>query len=276
MKTLSFIELASKENFQISSIFIMKQKWSQGRVFVMDKPRKQSALLWFCGSSGKFSPKGTGDVFAATGDVVYIPEGCEYSLEFSDCKSLPSTVLIEFCLSDDEPFTLAKSITVLEKKHVDSAIAENMLRLVSLYAMPSRPWLQIKSLLLHLFSLLASGEESLRITTRGFATIEKGIRYLQIDERQELTIQEIAAMCYVTPAYFRRTFRAYAGTSPSKYRSMHKIDKAKELLTNSDLSVDEISERLGFDNPSYFCRVFKKETGVAPTVFKKSPLSIEK
>ena len=48
-------------------------------------------------------------------------------------------------------------------------------------------------------------------------------------------------MCYVTPAYFRRLFRKYAGVSPAEYRTARRVERAKELLRTSSLSVSAIA-----------------------------------
>ena len=96
---------------------------------------------------------------------------------------------------------------------------------------------------------------------KNFEVIEKGIEYLQKDDKQELTIEEIAKMCFVTSAYFRRLFREYSGMSPSEYRTRMKIERAKCLMTYSNLSVADLSSLLGYNDPSYFCRVFKRDRG---------------
>ena len=92
---------------------------------------------------------------------------------------------------------------------------------------------------------------------------------LQKDEKQTLSIEEIAKLCFVTPAYFRRIFREYSGMSPTEYRMRMKIERAKDLMERSEYSVAELSELLGYNDPSYFCRVFKKVTGMNPTDYRR-------
>ncbi len=274
MKTINLRQLSSTECFDVSSLFVMKQRWREGQKFTMESPRRQSALLWLCGASATFLRQGHDPLNAERGALICIPEGCTYTIEFSNCDADPSTVLIEFCLDDGEPFSIVKKITVIEQCLDDPDIINTILKLATEYAMPQKPWLDIKSRFYKLLSLLARRDATRHIGAKGFSTIEKGIIYLQTNEEQSLSLDEVAAMCYVTPAYFRRLFRAYSGISPSQYRLNRKIERARELLASSHLSVAEISALLGFESPSYFCVAFKKAVGVPPTSYRSG--SIEK
>ena len=276
MRTRTLSELSFTNDIRISSLFVMKQRWREGHTFAMRAPRRQSAFLWFCGASGCFRTKKGDVVNAAKGALVYIPEGSVYTLTFSACTDEVSTILIEFCPETaGEPFVLSPAVRVLEEGPIDSAAASLITRMAGAFSMPERPYLSLLGDFFSLLSLLASASERRRISRRGLSTIEAGIRYLQTDEKQALSLDEVAAMCFVTPAYFRRLFRKYAGVSPAEYRTKRRMTRAVELLTGSTLSIAEIAEQLGYESPSYFCRVFKREMGVPPTRYKQKD-SIEK
>jgi AraC-like DNA-binding protein len=270
MRTRTLSELSFTNDIRVLSLFAMKQHWREGHTFAMRTPRRQSAFLWFCGASGCFRTEAGEVITAAKGALVYIPEGSVYTLTFSECTGEVSTILIEFCPETaGEPFVLSPVVRVLEVGPIDSATATLITRMARAFSMPERPYLSLLSDFFSLLSLLASASEQRRISKRGLTTIEAGIRYLQTDEKQALSLDEVAAMCFVTPAYFRRLFQKYAGVSPSEYRTARRIERAKELLRNSAMSVSAISETLGFESPSYFCRVFKQRTGVSPLTYQK-------
>lgn len=270
MRTVDLIELSTTENLELSSLFSMRQFWKEEHVFVMKAPRKQNALLWFCGCEGIFTMRDGTVLRIPRGALVLIPQESEYALQFLHCEGSPVTILAEFCLFAGEPLRLSSKIEILEKDLKDMEIIEILMKLPSCFSMPSSPWLEIQSCFYRLLSLLSLHKERRIIRRKGLQTIEKGIRYLQTDEKQAKSIEEIAKMCFVTPAYFRRLFREYAGMSPSEYRAKRKTEQAKTLLLHTELSVAEISYQLGYDNPSYFCRAFKKETGMAPTEYQKA------
>jgi YesN/AraC family two-component response regulator len=77
----------------------------------------------------------------------------------------------------------------------------------------------------------------------------------------------------MSPQYFCRFFKKVTGTTFKEYLLSIKIDKAKELLMKYNMSATEIAYQVGFENLSYFFRVFKKLTGLNPMEFRK--LSIE-
>ena len=277
MKTVDLTELSSLDGLALSSLFSMQQFWKEGHTYVMKVPRKQNALLWFCGAEGLFSFSDRPPLPIPKGALVLIPQGREYAVQFLHCDGAPVSILAELCLSDTEPIRLSGEIEILEKDLQDTEIMEILTRLPTYFSMPSRPFLEIQSDYFKLLSLLALRRERKILHRKGLQAIEKGIRYLRLDEEQSLSIEEIAASCFVTPAYFRRLFKEYVGISPSEYRAKRKVERAKTLLLHTDLSVAEISAQLGYDNPSYFCRAFKKETGSAPTEYQKMSFeSIEK
>ena len=72
----------------------------------------------------------------------------------------------------------------------------------------------------------------------------------------------------MSEVYFRKLFKSAIGVSPAKFMINCKTARAKELLSEDYLSLEEIAERCGFSSLSYFCRVFKSSTGMTPGEFR--------
>lgn len=70
-------------------------------------------------------------------------------------------------------------------------------------------------------------------------------------------------------SWFRKLFKNYTGLSPGQYYLQLKIEKAKDLLSNSNVPVKEISIVLNFESGFYFSRIFKEKTGLRPTEYRK-------
>ena len=84
----------------------------------------------------------------------------------------------------------------------------------------------------------------------------------------DLTIQQIAAEMGVSYSNFRKLFKEYTGISPSLYQQDLRLQRAKELLTTTDLSLKQIAYQLRFDSPDYFSSKFKAKTGMKPSAFR--------
>ena len=82
---------------------------------------------------------------------------------------------------------------------------------------------------------------------------------------KRLTLKDAAALVALSPKYLSRLFKAKTGMGFTEYRLKAKIEKAVELLEMTDYNIDEISYRLGYENPESFARLFKRFKGRSPT-----------
>jgi two-component system, response regulator YesN len=87
--------------------------------------------------------------------------------------------------------------------------------------------------------------------------------------KENITLEEIADKIHLTPEYLSSLFYKEVGINYSTYIKEFRINKAKELLTKTDLKVYEIAENVGYPDPKYFCRVFKEVTGFSTGEFHK-------
>lgn len=94
---------------------------------------------------------------------------------------------------------------------------------------------------------------------------------LRIRESLEsgITIQQIAEESGISYSNFRKLFKEYTGVAPALYQQELRIQRAKELLSTTDLSVKEIAYRLNFESSDYFSSKFKLKVGISPVEFRK-------
>lgn len=81
---------------------------------------------------------------------------------------------------------------------------------------------------------------------------------------RDMDMAVLAKDFHLSYPHFRRLFKRYTGLAPSQYHLQLRLNKARELLRGTSLSVKQVSAQLGFDNPYYFSRIFKKKTGLSP------------
>ncbi len=84
------------------------------------------------------------------------------------------------------------------------------------------------------------------------------------------TVQLVAAQMYISPNYLSDMLRVHTGQTTQQHIQNRVIEKAKEMLSTTGMSVSEIAYRLGFEHPQSFHRLFKNQTTVSPLEFRKS------
>ncbi|WP_025689346.1 response regulator [Paenibacillus zanthoxyli] len=93
--------------------------------------------------------------------------------------------------------------------------------------------------------------------------------YLDKNYQQEITLQHIADRFFLSRENVSRKFKQVTGENLSDYLTNLRIDKAKELLQNSEMRLSRIAELVGYEDEKYFSRVFKKATGLTPREYRK-------
>ena len=82
------------------------------------------------------------------------------------------------------------------------------------------------------------------------------------------TIQDIADEIGVSYSTFRKNFKKYTGLSPASYFQDLKLQRAKDLLRSTQMSIKEIAYLLDFETPDYFSTQFRKKVGKRPSDFR--------
>lgn len=98
---------------------------------------------------------------------------------------------------------------------------------------------------------------------------EETIKILKENVCKNLSIDDIAKLTNYSKAYIFKQFKKATGKGVIEYFTELKIKEAKKMLLKGELTVREISEKLSFDTPNYFSKVFKKFTKLTPTTYKK-------
>lgn len=95
--------------------------------------------------------------------------------------------------------------------------------------------------------------------------VNHAIYYLENHHEEDIKLETLAEMLYISPTHLSKIFRENTGISPINYLIQIRLKRAKELLMYTDLSVKEIAETVGYQDASYFSKLFKKNYGLAPT-----------
>lgn len=98
--------------------------------------------------------------------------------------------------------------------------------------------------------------------------MEAAIKYINENFTKSITLEEVAGKVYLAPAYFSSLFKHVSGMNFINYLTSCRIRKAKDLLRDPKLKIQDVSEAVGYENSRYFSQVFKKYTGSTPFEFR--------
>ena len=169
------------------------------------------------------------------------------------------------------------------RKTFDISFSDPNLKKMQLLSSPSLGGEQIIKNYLEIFliNLLRSqteteGTNNIFIREKEYAVkqISDLIYLLEKSVYTTLTIDEILKNTYYGRAYLMRLFKKETGYSIMEYFIKLKIDKAKDLLRDNQLSIREISDKLAFNEPNYFTKTFKRITGFTPSAYRRRTLEL--
>lgn len=123
---------------------------------------------------------------------------------------------------------------------------------------------------LYIEALLLNIKKNLELSIdKKIDLVEGVVHYVKNNYKEELTVEKLSDLFFVSPSYLSRIFVKGKGISPMQYVMKIRIENAKKLLGIQDISIAEIAEAVGIGDPKYFSRVFKKETAYTPSEFRK-------
>lgn len=99
--------------------------------------------------------------------------------------------------------------------------------------------------------------------------INRAVMYFNEHYNEPIRIDEYAKQDHCSTSWFIRNFKLYTGFTPNQYILSKRIYNAEGLLQNSPYNISEIAQIVGYDNPLYFSRIFKKAKGLSPSEYRK-------
>lgn len=118
--------------------------------------------------------------------------------------------------------------------------------------------------------LVCLDKYSLESTPGVSGFMSKAVEYINNNIFTDIDIDKICSYINVSKYYFCRQFKQHTGMTVMEYILKTRIILAKNMLSDVNISITQVSERCGFSSISYFCRVFKEDTGMTPLKYRKS------
>jgi len=130
-----------------------------------------------------------------------------------------------------------------------------------------RSWADIDAYFLRLAGLLLEHRERER-ESRSTDLIARLHAYIETHLGEDLSLNRLGEVVFLNASYLSRVYKQLTGTGLTEYITDYRIAKAKQLLADPGLKIQEIGSRVGFDSPSYFGQVFKRKTEMTPQEYR--------
>lgn len=127
----------------------------------------------------------------------------------------------------------------------------------------------VEDMMVYVRYLVKSVMSYVKLEKESDSVIAKIKNYLDLNYAKDISRSDLAEIVYLNPDYISRLFKKEMGISISAYLMKKRMDKAKELLLNTSMPVNVISMHAGYNNYSYFTRMFKEYTGYSPNEYRK-------
>lgn len=199
------------------------------------------------------------------GGCIYLPYGSDYRMvEHSEDFTM---VRVNFAVKakNGEAIHFSEGPLVICTQP-DQILTDIIRRLVELFMNPESMFLRnacVYEMLNRMASLTAQKEEK---------PILRVVNYIQNHYTEEFSCKGLAELCFMSSAQMYRHFQAEMGCTPTEYKNRLRMEQAKNMLRDDDMPVSEIAFLMGYENTAYFCKIFKRETGMTPSQYRKKEL----
>lgn len=225
-----------------------------------------------------------------SGDIIMICPGClhaieqdaSYKMEYENIIFKPellSSGANDLCMLQYMKPLLDGTLPVehfLTPAHEVFESLSNCIRQIDLVCVDQTTgWqLAVKSALFYFFFLLISERQkktvSISHNPKSLEKMKTVLKYVEEHYTEKLTIDDMAKLTFYSKSHFMKFFKVHMGTGFTEYLNDYRLAMAARLLKSSDESILMIAEESGFDNLSYFNRIFKRKYGVSPGSYRKS------
>lgn len=229
---------------------------------------------------------------ASKGDIILILPGtlhaidrdqkhtAEYYNIVFDLKLLGQDTPSDFCFSNYIKPYLNEKVALpclLSPNHpVHQKLHQSLTTLIKIHHSDyTGAELLIKSQLFYIFWLLERLRWKAHSSTQSqyqisqVQKIKDLLLFLHTNHAAPITLKEAADFCGYSASYFSKFFKSFTGMTLIEYRNNYRLKKAGDLLLTTNMSVIEISEATGFENQSYFIRLFRKHYQTTPKQYRK-------
>lgn len=208
----------------------------------------------------------SGQIELEAGDLFYIPCGCRYQSYWQgeEGKELPAVSFDSFAF---RYFPDQENLFYPLQRIPYEPVAEETERLIGLLEEDQQVSCRTVGTLYQLLGLLRPYMLARRRRPE-CESVERAIDYIR--SHSAFQVGELARLCHMSESALYAAFQSVTGRTPVQTKHRLLAERAVELLTSTDLPVEEISSSLGFSSTAYFRKILRRETGKSPRELRKA------
>lgn len=266
-------EMLETEEVRFDGIEAIAQRWYPHKMYYdyTAKPRPNTGLFILCADLKATFCLPDGRTFTVgQGSVTLLPKDMYYKVYITgDAAADPRThsyvVNFDPFTKDGEPVTLGDAPVVL----FDGGSPEKLPLSALNRACHDVPLnrLKVRSLF---FQVMEGVFDTAREQDAVFYPIRKGVKLLRREWHENQKISRYADACGISESHFHALFKAWAHMTPVEYRNRLRLSYACSYLKNTTDRVEDIARQVGFDDPFYFSRLFKRLIGMTPREYRRT------
>ena len=163
----------------------------------------------------------------------------------------------------------------VRKIHCTSQIGIYINRMLEAYQLSRQDRLKRNGMLLLIFAELMQDFEQYRGRLEpswnysGAAYVKAAVDYIELHYNKKISIQELADHVGINRSYLTSNFQKALGCSPSAYLSRIRMEKAQEMLAETDMQISVVAAAVGYTDPLSFSKIFKQNCGISPSTYRK-------
>ena len=232
--------------------------------------RRNNAFLFVWDGEATFFDEKRRKTVVTNGELAFLPKHKKYRMEYTAPSTTFAVVNFDLCDKNNNEIALFKDIVLVSKDDVTRRIAKIMTNFeLCSTSKTMETTLRRKELMYRLLGTIYAPSFSLATRSEIAEQIADGVHLLEQTYIENLPITQYAEASHVSLNTFRNVFQKEFGTSPLKYRNRLRIERAKELLSESGFTVSEAAYASGFESIGYFCRCYRQITGESPGETKR-------
>lgn len=236
-----------------------------GHYALMNNRRLYDGFIYISGGAARYT-FARQTICVRKGDILYLAKGCQYDIDveegfvvaYIDCYlESPENVQYESArFAPDDGIEIERMIVRIAGKWIASNPVMRLQAFSALYT---------------IFAMVAQESAAGYIAPDTRVRVNRARESIEEEGlNKDFCCAGLAQKLSMSDTHFRRLFSRLHGVTPSQYLTIIRMRKARELLMQSELTISEIADQIGYRSVYYFCRAFKRETGYTPTDYRKN------